>query len=222
MLAALGVFLTVIVVAVWSLISQDREIAKFTQDDPSPTPVEGSVPQQEVDGLRARLDTFSERAKTGKQATLSLSIHDLNLIIAHTESGKDYREMIHFTGTRQIRGGGAENDGVKATEGKQLVAKVCLKMNKLKFWGDRYRYLVGEMEFDLRVVPAGLDLIVTGVRVPDKEVPEQFVGTFVNWHWLTPYNEDPELAPIFSAITEVEVMDGGVVLKSGKKNSKSR
>ena len=148
MLAALGVFLTVIVVAIWSLISQDREISKFTQDDPAPVPVAGNVPQEEVDALRAKLDGFAEAAEAGEAATLQLSIHELNLIIAHTESAKDYREMIYFTGTRQIRGGGAEEDQVKVTQGKQLVAKVCLKMNKLKFWGDRIPFLPPSSDID--------------------------------------------------------------------------
>ena len=212
--AALGMFALVIGVTLWSLIGQDRAIAKFTKDVQIETEIaEGTA--EDVAALRAKLDAFSQRASGGEQGVeLSLSMEELNLIVAHTESGKDYRGMVYFTGTREIEGEPDPESGGRS-QARQLVANVCVTMNKLKFW--EKRYLIGEMEFDLRKVPAGLDLIVTGINVPDLDVPAQFVGNFANWHWLSPFHEDPKMGPVFKAIREAKILDDRVVLTTGEK-----
>ncbi len=213
--AALGMFCLVAGMSLWSLVSQDRAIAKFTRDVEEPTEIaEGT--EEEVAVLKGKLAAFAEGARRGDAVELALTVEDLNLIIAHFERGREFRGMVYFTGFREVERSdeeASEADGGRV-HGRQIVGAVCLTMNRLKFW--KKRYLVGEMEFDLRPVPAGLDLIVTGVRVPGKEVPGQFVGGFANWHWLAPYHDDPALKPVLESVTEVEIGEERILLRTGK------
>jgi hypothetical protein len=184
----------------FTLIWQDRAMAKFALDSPRPTQMlESSAGQAEE--LVARLLAFETLALERKPATLQLSPEDLNRLIATQDSLADYRGMIYFTATDPAS--------------SSLIADISLPMNQVAFWRGR-RYAVGQMTFSVGLAQGqGPTLTTTGFTAPDQTIPKGFVERFRFWPWLMPFIEDPRLSPGLGSVTAIEVTPDHLLIRSG-------
>lgn len=194
------VFGGIIAWSLYSLTTQDREIAKFTVEQPvKPVPVKVMGP--ELEALKQRLTTFGQEVKAARPARLVLTVAELNTLtdLAPDTGYGNFAEIIAFK---------------SATEGKELVADVCFPMNKMKFWEGK-RYAVGEATFGTVIVnETGPDIKLHSLTVPGKVVNPGFVDTFSSLSLLAPYHKLEALAPIMKAIKSVKVTSKGVELST--------
>lgn len=194
------VFGGIIAWSLYSLNTQDKEIAKFTVGQPV-KPVAVKVAGAELESLKQRLAAFGEEAKAAKPAKLALTVAELNTLtdLAPDTGYGHFGEMIAFT---------------SAVEGKELVADVCFPMNKMRFWEGK-RYAVGQATFGVVIVnETGPDIKLHALTVPGKEVNPGFVSTFSSLSLLAPYHKLEALAPVMKAVKSAKVTSTGVELST--------
>src|SRR5690606_35567589 len=95
--------------------------------------------------LEKRLGEFATAAKNNQPAEITLSIEELNVIIAiapDTGYGS-YSDLVRITSTWP--------------EKNAIRGNVCLPLNNMKFWEDKKRYLIGEITFFMHIHEEGLD-----------------------------------------------------------------
>ncbi len=183
---------------VWiSGTGQNEAIAKFTVDAPVKL-VSQRVEAPLLDALKQRIGKFAEDVKAGREVKLSLSVPELNELIALApEAAGRFDEILAFKAARAP---------------DTLVADVCLPMNKLKFWEGK-RYAVGEAVFGVEIIEKrGPEMHMKALTVPGKEVSAEFTDRLAKFEWLTMYQSTPELAAILRCITGIAVSAGGVEL----------
>ena len=185
----------------YSFLKQDSEIAKFTVDAPVPL-ARQSLPAADQAAFKTKLATFAEAATSGKPATLTLNLAELNTLVelAPDTGFGSYKDMIFFKALKP---------------GDALIGDVCLPFNTAKFWEGKKRYAIGEATFVLDITKdSGPDLHVTTLAVPGKPVNQGFIETLSSSRWLTPYQKLPALAPALKAIKKATVTAEGVVLST--------
>lgn len=185
----------------YSLITQDKVISTLTVDDPVELP-RTTLPEPARAALEAKLDTFAQAASAGQPAELTLSIEELNalLLIAPDTGYGSYAGMLHFEGADPAN--------------SRLTARICLPMNRLKFWENKKRYLIGTAGFFIHVHQEGVDAKVMDVQVPGKEVPEGFIVGMEIWTWVAPYRKLEPLGTVLKAIRTARVTDTGLHLST--------
>jgi hypothetical protein len=195
------IFLGIIAWSTWSLLSQDKAIAEFAMDQPITLP-SIDFPDSARTELANRLQAFSKAATSGQKASLSLTVVDLNglLLLAPDSGYGSYKDMIRFD--RLI------------PEKNQVVGKVSLPMNHIKFWENKKRYLNGEASLELFLHDLGVDARVATVDVPGKVVAEGFVSGMGAWTWLAPYQKMEALGPVLRAVKKVTVSQTAVILET--------
>ncbi len=200
MIAAILVFGGIIGWSIYSLLSQDKQIATFAVDAPVPLP-DSTLPANEEAALNARLAEFGLQVAARQPATLSLSIAELNALLpkAPDTGHGSYINLIRFKGTDPTK--------------NLLWADASLPMNHIKFWEDKKRYLNGELAYQLETHPEnGLDAKVVDVKVPGKTVPEGFIFGMGSWPWLSPYRDLHPLGTVLKAIRKAEITPTGITL----------
>jgi hypothetical protein len=200
------IFIVIIVGAVllltlgyYSLSSQDAALAAFTVD--APVQLNAKVlSAAEQPALEQKLAAFRAAVVEKKSAELSLTVAELNTLI-QSAPDSDYggfKEMVAFTST--------------LPEKKQLLAAVCLPLNKMRFWEGK-RYAIGTVTMQPMIAEkVGLDLQLQSLTVPDKVVNQDFVDRLMLWHWLTPYTKMEGIGAVLAAVSAVEVTSEGVKL----------
>jgi hypothetical protein len=201
MLMAAAIFFGIIGWSAYSLITQDKEIAKITVDQPVKLPPVEVTPEKRA-ALEKRLGEFATAAKNNQPAEIALSIEDLNIIVAiapDTGYGS-YADLVRITSTWP--------------EKNAIRGEVCLPLNNMKFWEDKKRYLIGEITFFMHIHEEGLDAKVVDVKVPGKEVPDGFIGGMEIWPWIAPYRKVDSIAPVLKGIRKVQVTAEGLTLNT--------
>ncbi len=195
--AAASVFGFILWWSYHTLMTMDREIAALSQEQPAQMLAVTPPPE-----LSKKLADFSAAATAGKPATLHLSATEINaLIVAAPDSGNGtYKEMLR----------------VKSFDpAKALITTDCsLPMNTAKFWEDKKRYLVGEIDFRLELTDSGLDAKIQAVRVPGKTVPEGMLKGMQMYGYLTPYHNHPLIGPVLKAVKKVQIEAEGLLLST--------
>ncbi len=200
MIMAALIFGGMVAWSIYSLTKQDSEIAKFTVEQPAP-PTRKVITGPELDAFKARLEEFRKAAVAALPAKLVLSVQELNTLIelAPDTGYGGFKEMLAFK---------------TAKPSDQLVADVCLPLNKMKFWEGR-RYAIGEATFVVEVTKdTGPDMRLASLSIPGKQVSQGFVDAFSSWHWLSPYHKLPALQPVMSHVRKVSVTAEGVELST--------
>lgn len=197
--AAIGVFGFILWWSYHSLTTMDREIAAVAQDQPARL-----AEVKAVVGLTQRLENFAIAVTSGKHATLKLSMEDLNaLILMAPDAGNGtYKDMLRVKAF------------LPATN--SFTADASLPMNTAKFWEDKKRYLVGEIDFHLELTEVGPDAKLQAVRVPGKTLPEGMLKGMQMYGYLGPYQKHPKIGPVLKAVKQAKVEADGVVLSSGQ------
>lgn len=199
-ISAALVFGGIITWSLYSLTTQDKEIAKFTVDQPV-KPIAEKVSGPELEALKQKLTTFAAEVKATRPASLELTVVELNTLtdLAPDTGYGNFSEMIAFK---------------SAVEGKELIADVCFPMNKMRFWEGK-RYAVGQATFGTVIVnETGPDIKLHNLTVPGKEVNPGFVNTFSSMSLLAPYHKLEALTPIMKAIKSAKVTSTGVELST--------
>lgn len=201
MLMAAFIFIGIIAWSYYSLVTQDKEIAKITVAEPVKLPPVELDAQARAE-LEKRLAAFAQEARNNQPAELALSIADLNGVISiapDTGYGR-YADLVRLEKTLPDK--------------SALTGQACLPLNHIKFWEDKKRYLIGELTFYLHVHAEGVDAKVVDVKIPGKEVPDGFISGMEIWTWLAPYRDHAEIGPVLKAVRKVTVTPEGIILST--------
>lgn len=201
MLMAAAIFVGIIVWSGYSLVTQDKEIAKITVDQPVKLPPVEVSPEAKA-GLEKRLGDFAEKAKNNQPAELLLSVADLNAVIqlAPDTGYGTYADLVRIDGLLPDK--------------DAITGQVCLPLNNIKFWEDKKRYLIGQLTFYMHTHEEGIDAKVVDVKVPGKDVPDGFIGGMEIWPWVAPYRKLEPLGTVLKAIRQSKVKPEGLWLST--------
>ena len=199
MLAAVLMFVGIIVWSGYTYFVQDRAIGAVTVEQPVELPAD-SLPLEEMDALKTRLAEFKAAALAGQPAELTLSLPELNALLAMApdEGGGSYAGKLLFFKT----------DAAK----NHLIAKSSLPLNK-KFWEKGVRYLVGEISFVIYVEQAGPDAKIVDIAVPGKTIEPGLVLDMGRWPWMGPYQKG-ELGEVLKRILTAQVSGDAITLRT--------
>ncbi len=191
----------------WTIYSgykQDKEISKFTLESAPPLPTPAPT-AEETSALRTKLQAFSTDAKAGKEAELTLTVTELDtLLVLSGESGvADYRGIVRFTGLDR--------------ETSTILADICWPINPLPLPGRQKRFLVGQGSFLPVIEKESLDLRISTISVPGKQVNEGFLGSLQQWPWLNLAKVNAEVTEVLKKVTAFSVStdEKSLILKSG-------
>ncbi len=180
--------------------TMNREIGKFTVDQPV-KPVGTKPDAAGVEAIKTRLTAFAESAKTGKPATLALSIAELNALaeLAPDTGFGSFADIIAFKAAKPDH---------------ELVADVCLPLNKNPLEGGK-RYAIGEATFTTEIVnETGPDIKIAALTIPGKVVNPDFMRLFGGFQLLAPYHKLEALKPVMQAIKSIKVTNSGIELST--------
>lgn len=199
MAAAAGVFGFILWWGYHSLTTMDSAFAAIAHEEPVKLADVATQPE-----LEKKLADFAAASTAGKAATLKLSAAELNALIVTAPDGGNgtYKDMLRVKSF----------DPAKST----FTTDCSLPMNTAKFWEDKKRYLVGEIDFHVEMTEAGPDAKVYSVRVPGKTLPDGMLSGMQNYGYLGPYHTHPQIGPVLKAIKQAKVEADGVVLSTTK------
>jgi hypothetical protein len=185
-----------VVFVVWNLFKLDEEIAKFTTDDPIPTPVPDLVEDVTAfNDFQSRLQLFKDAEGNGEDTTLALSPHDINLAIATFEELSELRQTFSVT---------------KIADGRMHIA-ISFPLRG-KPMSETTRYLNGTMIAVPSLAGDEIILEIEKILVPDAVVPDGFIGQMSPYRISQRYMEDPFLGRWLRRLTSVSVIDGKLLL----------
>lgn len=202
MAAAVLVFGGIIVWTAYTMFSQNRTFAELAQD----TPADLTVPTLDAaaqSALDQKLAAFADAVTSGTDATLSLTIPELNALLAmapDTGNGS-YSELVRFTSANQAD--------------QTLKADVSLPVRKLP-WQDGMRYLVGTAAFTFSDSEEGIEANLTQLQIPGKTPPDGFEEAMAFWSWVAPYRKTESLGPVLKVVHTVKVTPAGILLSTSK------
>lgn len=197
MVAAIAVFGFILWWGWHSLTTMDSVMASIAQEQPAKLADVAARPD-----LAPRLAEFAASVAASKAASIKLNAEDLNmLIVTAPDAGNGtYKEMLRVKGFDPAA---------------NVVSTDCsLPMNTAKFWEDKKRHLVGEIDFHLEITEAGVDAKIKEVRVPGKSIPDGMLKGMQMYGYLGPYQTHPEIGPILKGVKKVTVEPDGVVLST--------
>lgn len=201
MLMAAGIFIGIIVWSGYSLVTQDKEIAKITVDRPVKLPPVETAPDVKA-ALEQRLADFAAKARKNEPAEITLTLAELNTVIsiAPDTGYGTYADLVRIDGL--------------IPEKSAITGQVCLPLNNIKFWEDKKRYLIGQLTFFMHIHEEGVDAKVVDVKVPGKEVPDGFIAGMEIWPWIAPYRKVEPIGTVLKAIRHVKVTPEGLYLST--------
>jgi hypothetical protein len=205
-IAALVVMVFLIGFSILTLFRQFNEIAKFTAENPAPVAV-SPIENQEaaLNPLAERLEAFRQQLSGNTEASLSLTVDEINLAIAAYEPFKDLR------GTFRI---------LSADEGKLRIA-ISFPLNgkpRLTREGESgmvtsdTRFLNATLVATPVLMQRELVLQLDEIQVPDAKVPEEFIDRMSPYRITERYKTDPLLGPLMAKLTRVEATAGNIIL----------
>lgn len=192
----------------WMLYSgykQDREIASFTVNDAQPLPAAELTDAHRAE-VQGKLDAFTKVAMNGKPVTLTLSVEEMNKVIALAGEKKignyDYRGIIRIT-------------SLDAKAGR-MHADIRWQMNNLPLSKAPDRFLVGSAVFVPKIENGSFDIYLDTVNVPGKTVSPGFIGQLQTIPWLAVMKNDKNVADVLKHVNTVEFTEDGssIVLKA--------
>jgi hypothetical protein len=189
----LSLFTGAAIFGIYSGVRQDRDIVGFTSESPLDLPDDAGTPE-ELNTIRAKLESFKKLIRSGEEATLELTPRDVNILIHNETAFIEIRDMIYF-------------DSVTP---ETITGRTSLPLNRLAFWKPR-RYLTGKIIMALEASPGKLFLRLKDIESPGKEIQEGFIERIAQDDLLDPYkNDDNE--DIFTAIHSASMNEGSVTI----------
>lgn len=181
---------------IWSLFKGDRELSKFTESEAKQTPIPKPEDHVEVaNELTAKLERFQTDEGNERDATLTLSPLEINLALATHEEFEVLRGKF----------------SVKEIVDNKLHIDISFPLRGSPTKGG-FRYLNGTMVATPELTGGEIILVVDEVRVPDKTVPEGFIGQLSPYRFTETYKEHETLGPWLKRLTSLTLEDGNLVL----------
>jgi hypothetical protein len=187
--------------AVYTFTRQLNQLESFTDPSPLPLPVRAVTPQ-EVSALREKLAGFAAETNAGRAPTLTLSVDELNTLLAGFDRFAELKNLVT----------------IERTDGSRISARISFPLNTLP---GRRAYLNGIVFFKPDIKPkAGFCLLTEDINVPGRTVPPGFLDVyqrgimpgktlgFLDDMLVSRFRPDKEVGPILTHIQRVEVTDG--------------
>lgn len=182
---------------IWNLFKLDKELAKFTDPAPQPTEVPDLLENAAaVNVLTSKIETFTTDAGNERAATLRLTTEELNLAIAAYDEFEELRETF----------------SVQAIKDGQLHIAISFPLRGNPTQGDDHRYLNGTMIATPRLSGGEIYLVVDRIEVPDRTVPDGFLGQLSPYRPTERYLEDETLGPWMKRLTGLTIEEGALLL----------
>ncbi len=203
-IAALVVMVFLIGFSIFSLFRQFNEIAKFTAEKPVPVEI-SPIENQEaaLNPLAERLEVFRQQLSGNTEASLALTVEEMNLAIAAYEPFKDLRGMLR----------------VASISPKEIRMEISFQLNgrpRLSKEGEGGlvtsdpRYLNGIMVAKPGLLNKELVLQISDIEVPGKTVAQGFLGQMSPYRIAERYAGKEGIGGVMSELTSVELADGAV------------
>lgn len=206
LIAALLVMVFLIVFSVVTLFRQFNEIAKFTGEKPvlvEVTPIENQEPS--LNALAEKIEVFRQQLSGDAEATLALTIDELNLAIAAYEPFKELR------GTFRVAA--IEKDVMRIAISFPLNGKPRLAKEGEGGWiASDSRYLNGTLIARPVLLKREIVLKLDALEDTGASVPKEFIEQMSPYRITERYVTDPDLGPVMAKLTRVGIADGKVVL----------
>lgn len=181
-------------------LKQLRE--EFTDDVAMELPVV-EVEDSERDAIIDRFDTWSEAMEDddGDRTTLTLTEHDINVLIQHHEDMEAMSDIVYIT----------INDSI-------ITGQVSVPLDEIP--GFSGRYFNGIADFEIELENGRLSLYATTANVNGEAVPDEAMQQIRNTNLAQDLDNNPETQELIEKIESIEVKDGIVtIVPSGVANS---
>lgn len=202
LIAALAVMVFLIGFSVVTLFRQFNEIAKFT--DVAPLPIEiSSLDHQEPKllDLAQRVETFRQALAGEGEATLELSLEDLNLAIATYDAFKELRGTLRVTSV--------DAETMQLAISFPLNGKPRFTQTGEKGWiASDSRFLNGTMTVRPTLLKHEIVLKLDRIDVPGKRVAPEFIDQMSPYRVTERYLTDPVIGPAMAKLTEITLTGG--------------
>jgi len=181
---------------IWNLFKLDRELSKFTEPEPRPTPVPDLVEQAAaVNVLNSRIETFTTDQGNKRPATLTVTPEEINLALAAFAKFADLRKTL----------------SVRSIADGKLHLQISFPLRGSPTEGG-FRYLNGTMVATPELTGSEIILIVDRIEVPGSTVPKGFIGQLSPYRLSERYREDETLGPWMAKLTGLSVGEGTLTL----------
>jgi len=177
-----------------------RQIDEFTTDTAVPVPVAEATPEQATAALE-KLQKVRDAALNNATERITFSAEDLNALIASQEILADFRGTAYI---EKITANG-------------IVTRVTQTLRGLK--PGTFRYLNGTMDFTPLLRRKTIVFQIRDVRVPDKEVPEEFIKSYSSQDLFKLDHTNPILGDVMRELERVYLEDGQLVVETRTKTS---
>jgi hypothetical protein len=158
-----------------------------------------------LNALAERLENFRQQLDGNTTASIALTPEEMNLAIAAYEPFKELR------GTFRILE--AEGEVLRIAISFPLNGRPRLTREGEDGWiTSDSRYLNGTMIARPGLLKQEVILQIDDIKVPDKQVPEEFVGQMSPYRLTERYLQHPVIGPVMAKLTKVGIENGKVVL----------
>lgn len=202
LVAALAVMIFLIGFSVLTLFRQFNEIAKFTAETPVPVEITALDNQEaRLNALAERIEGFRQALAGDQEATLELSVDELNLAIAAYDAFKELR------GTFRVLS--ADEKDMKIAISFPLNGKPRLTRDDEKGWiTSDSRFLNGTLSARPTLLKKEIVLKLDAIEVPGKKVAPEFIDQMSPYRITERYLTDSAIGPAMAKLTEVSLTEG--------------
>ncbi|MDE0571470.1 MAG: hypothetical protein OSB44_12360 [Verrucomicrobiales bacterium] len=196
-------FMTGIVIQI--IVSGARhleELIPYSETEPLDIPEEQGT-EAELNSIRSKIKTFDQQINSNSSETteLSLSVKDINILIANDNYLSDLRNEYFFQGIKF--------DGT-------ITALCSRKMRKFLPWQER-KYWNGEMTLKLEVLNGAAFLRVSNFKSSNgSSMPENLLQKWRTQDQLEMYKNDDHFADSLKKINSVKFAENLITLSTDK------
>ena len=193
-----GIVIQIIVSGVRHL----EELIPYSNTEPLDIPEEHGT-EAELNSIRSKIKTFDQQinSDSSEMAELSLSVKDINILIANDKYLSDLRNEYFFKGIK--------TDGT-------ITALCSRKMRKFLPWQER-KYWNGEMTLKLEVLNGAEFLRVINFKsINGSSMPENLLQKWQTQDQLEMYKNDDHFADSLKKINSVKFAEDSITLSTKK------
>lgn len=181
-----------------------EELIPYSNTEPLKMPEEQGT-EVELNSIRSKIKTFDQQINSDSSETteLTLSVKDINILIANDSYLSDLRNEYFFKGIK--------SDGT-------ITALCSRKMRKFLPWQER-KYWNGEMTLKLEVLNGAVFLRVSNFKSSDElSMPENLLQKWRTQDQLEMYKNDEHFEDSLKKINSVKFSENLITLSTERPN----
>ena len=181
-----------------------EELIPYSNTEPLEIPEEQGT-EVELNSIRSKIKTFDQQINSDSSETteLTLSVKDINILIANDSYLSDLRNEYFFKGIK--------SDGT-------ITALCSRKMRKFLPWQER-KYWNGEMTLKLEVLNGAVFLRVSNFKSSDElSMPENLLQKWRTQDQLEMYKNDEHFEDSLKKINSVKFSENLITLSTERPN----